>query len=261
VCAHTESSLVVWNLLTASVWWSAAVAVSSLAVDAQHGMFAVAVPPQPVRRWSGSQAGPANAAQRPGTGPDRLPNGHSAAAVACASMPNPTSTHAAASTAPGGGLVNGFGGGSSHMNGVLGSPASSMDAQARQRPGPELGAGAADGAAQEEEASSGAAARQLQASLGCPGGAVWYERASVVGLEQPQEQAGALPQAGQGQGPAQGSRGNDTAAASSVRGDVVYGGGGGTVLLFEAGSPVPKHAWMLPRYSTAWYFRSMMALQ
>ena len=42
--------LVVWNLLTASVWWSAATPASCLAVDAKSGAFAVALPREPVRR-------------------------------------------------------------------------------------------------------------------------------------------------------------------------------------------------------------------
>ena len=48
--------LVVWNLLTASVWWSAATPASCLAVDAKSGAFAVALPREPVRRWVPNQA-------------------------------------------------------------------------------------------------------------------------------------------------------------------------------------------------------------
>ena len=43
--------MVVWNLVTASVWWSAATPASCLAVDAKSGCFAVALPREPVRRW------------------------------------------------------------------------------------------------------------------------------------------------------------------------------------------------------------------
>ena len=50
--------LVVWNLLTASVWWSAATPASCLAVDAKSGAFAVALPREPVRRWVTNQAHP-----------------------------------------------------------------------------------------------------------------------------------------------------------------------------------------------------------
>ena len=53
-----SQSLVVWNLLTASVWWSAATPASCLAVDAKSGAFAVALPREPVRRWVSSQAQP-----------------------------------------------------------------------------------------------------------------------------------------------------------------------------------------------------------
>ena len=48
--------LVVWNLLTASVWWSAATPASCLAVDAKSGAFAVVLPREPVRRWVPNQA-------------------------------------------------------------------------------------------------------------------------------------------------------------------------------------------------------------
>ena len=50
--------LVVWNLLTASVWWSAATPASCLAVDAKSGAFAVALPREPVRRWVTDPAQP-----------------------------------------------------------------------------------------------------------------------------------------------------------------------------------------------------------
>jgi len=43
--------IVVWNLITASVWWSAATPASCLAVDAKSGAFAMALPREPVRRW------------------------------------------------------------------------------------------------------------------------------------------------------------------------------------------------------------------
>ena len=52
---HSQS-LVVWNLLTASVWWSAATPANCLAVDAKSGSFAVALPREPVRRWVPNQA-------------------------------------------------------------------------------------------------------------------------------------------------------------------------------------------------------------
>lgn len=44
--------VVVFNLITASVWWSAATPASCLAVDAKSGAFAVALPREPVRRWN-----------------------------------------------------------------------------------------------------------------------------------------------------------------------------------------------------------------
>ena len=44
--------IVVWNLISASVWWSAATPAGCLAVDAKSGAFAVALPRELVRRWT-----------------------------------------------------------------------------------------------------------------------------------------------------------------------------------------------------------------
>ena len=38
-----------------------------------------------------------------------------------------------------------------------------------------------------------------------------------------------------------------TAVGQPAEGSFMYGGGGGTVLLFEAGNPCPQGAWLLPR--------------
>ena len=37
--------------------------------------------------------------------------------------------------------------------------------------------------------------------------------------------------------------------AKQAEGSFMYGGGGGSVLLFDAGSPCPRAAWLLPRYA------------
>ena len=36
--------------------------------------------------------------------------------------------------------------------------------------------------------------------------------------------------------------------AKQAEGSFMYGGGGGSVLLFDAGDPCPRAAWLLPRY-------------
>ena len=38
-----------------------------------------------------------------------------------------------------------------------------------------------------------------------------------------------------------------TAVGQPAEGSFMYGGGGGTVLLFEASNPCPRGAWLLPR--------------
>ena len=40
-----------------------------------------------------------------------------------------------------------------------------------------------------------------------------------------------------------------TAVGQPAEGSFMYGGGGGTVLLFEAGNPCPQGAWLLPRWA------------
>ena len=49
----TNASLIVWNLLTESVWWSYALTVSAMAVDPDSGYIAVAVPAQHAEQVAG----------------------------------------------------------------------------------------------------------------------------------------------------------------------------------------------------------------
>lgn len=234
--AGEAPSLVVWNLLTVSVWWSAAVLTSALAVDATHGIFAVAVPPQPVRRLTAAGSGDIAALQ---LGQTRA-NNDAAQTITGHAASRGAGTGNAASSAGGmaavdGPLINGYGGASPRVNGTANSVSSSPN---------DIGLSAnqpASAAPQPGSAALGDASRALEqlgqvsdqlSSLACPGGAVWYERAGVVGMEQPQQQH---PPQTNGQ------------EASADQRDVVYGGGGGTVLLFGPGSPLPKEAWMLPR--------------
>lgn len=222
ICADGGSpSLVVWSLITASVWWSAAVAASCLAVDPRHRMFAIAVPPEPVRRWAGGATPrPVDGPAAPESPQPMLMNG-SAAAADAGSAASPVSPHAA------GRQMNGHRDaanvGSAHMNGAAagaGSSATSGSAGAQN--------GHRDEMAQRGEHES---AGQLEASVACSGGAFWYEEADSGG---DRRAVTAGPTGG-------------AAEAPSVRGSLVYGGGGGSVLLFEAGHPTPKQAWLLPR--------------
>ena len=221
-CVEEAPALVVWNLLTASVWWSAAAAVSCLAVDPAHGAFAVAFPPEPRRRLpaqsSSSEANAqgrarcpqpnGHASQQRGAAPDLAvlpaPNGDSAVGAAAgdgAASPMRVNGEAVNGTLPNGGLL------SSPESG-WGSPAAVQQA----------GTSAADDgrlAQQVAEAGLGSVADSLQLASGT----FWHGADAVVA-------------AGPAGAPATGE---------------VLGGGGGTVMLFEAGSPTPRHAWMLPR--------------
>ncbi|CAL8472222.1 g11764 [Coccomyxa elongata] len=219
ICSDSSPSMVVWNLLTASVWWSAAVAASCLAVDPHHGAFAIAVPPEPPRRWTGSAA--------PGALPERgsPPAAPGKDYPTTNGLPDTAVPRTPESALPNGPQTNGRRSGAAadrpYMNGTA----------------------AADGRAeaQKEAEEAGTAQRgsdavgQLEASAACSGGAVWFEEAEGAGGER------ALVHVGQG----------TAAELASSRGDSVYGGGGGSVLLFDAGSPTPKRAWLLPRSGAA----------
>ena len=213
ISADGAPSLVVWNLVTASVWWSAAVAASCLAVDPLHGAFAIALPPEPLRRWIGVAAPPALPAGPSASRPTM--NGMNGSAAA-ARQP-----HAAA---PANGLqMNGrraaAAAGRPHMNG----------AAANGRP--EAQSGSDEDAAQDSRQRADDAVSRLQASAVCAGGAFWYDEGKGTGDER------ALAHEG----------GGSAAEAALTRGGASYGGGGGSVLLFDPGCPTPKQAWLLPR--------------
>ena len=213
ISADGAPSLVVWNLVTASVWWSAAVAAACRAVDPLHGAFAVALPPEPLRRWIGVAALPA-----PPTGPSAsrpTMNGMNGSAAA-ARQP-----HAAA---PANGLqMNGrrvaAAAGRPRMNGT--------SANGR----PEAQSGSDEDAAQDSRQRADDAVSRLQASAVCAGGAFWYDEGKSTGDER------ALAH----------ESGGSAVEAALTRGSASYGGGGGSVLLFDPGCPTPKQAWLLPR--------------
>lgn len=72
----TNASLVVWNLLTESVWWSYALTVSAMAVDPDSSYIAVAVPAQhaePAAKSSSNSNLGAGAQQRQVKAADMLP--------------------------------------------------------------------------------------------------------------------------------------------------------------------------------------------
>lgn len=214
LCSDSSPSLVVWNLLTASVWWSAAVAASCLAVDPHHGAFAIAVPPEPPRRWTGSVV-PERGSPPAAPGKDHpTTNG----------LPDTAVPRTPESALPNGPQMNGRRSGAAagrpYMNGTA---AADGRAEAQQD---------AEEAGTVQRGSD--AVSQLEASAACSGGAVWFEEVEGAGGER------ALVHMGQG----------TAAELASSRGDSMYGGGGGSVLLFDAGSPTPKQAWLLPRWAS-----------
>ena len=202
----------VWNLVTASVWWSAAVAASCLAVDPVHGAFVIAVPPEPVRRWTGSAAPPA------------LPAGPSAARPMMNGFSEAAAQQPRAAPPANGVQMNGrrnaaAAAGWPHMNGAAANGRAGAQSGSDEDTGQEAGQ-------RTEDAIS-----RLQESSACAGGAFWYDEAEGTGDERAVAHAS----------------GGVAAKPTSSRGSLVYGGGGGSVLLFDAGCPTPKQAWLLPR--------------
>jgi hypothetical protein len=199
-CLDDAPSLVVWNLLTASVWWSAAAAVSCLAVDPAHGAFAVAFPPEPLRRLPRAQSSSVPAA--PDLAALPAPNGRAEEGAAAA---------AAAGASPM--CVNGEAANGAMPNGkLLSSPESGWESP---MPGQQPEASALEGRSADGQAAE-AWLGSLEASVQVASGTFWYGAGAAAG-----------------------------AAGRPVAGEMI-GGGGGTVMLFEAGSPTPKQAWMLP---------------
>jgi hypothetical protein len=85
-----------------------------------------------------------------------------------------------------------------------------------------------------------------------------YQQSSVSTRQQQQKlpgkdkQPGASSEGGAAQEGAQkakssGAGGEGSGGGQEAEGSFMYGGGGGTVLLFEAGDPCPRAAWLLPR--------------
>ena len=192
-------------------------AATCLAVDPHHGAFAIAVPPEPLRRWTGGMAAPGSSASERATPPAAPGKDHPTAN----GLPD-----TAVPRTPEAAILNG-----PQMNGRR-----SVAAAAR----PYMNGTAAVDSIEETQQDAGDsgteqwgsdAVSQLEASAACSGGAVWFEDMESAGGER------ALVHMGQG----------TAAELASSRGDSVYGGGGGSVLLFDAGSPTPKEAWLLPR--------------
>lgn len=200
-CLEDALSLVVWNLLTAAVWWSAAAAVSCLAVDPVHGAFAVAFPPEPVRRLPREQS--SGLAAAPDLAALPAPNGRAEEGTAAAAAAGEESPMRINGKAANGAMPNG---------GLLSSPESGFESP---MPGQQAGAPALEGRGADGQAAE-AGPGSLEASMQVASGTFWYGAGAAAG-----------------------------AAGRPAAGEVV-GGGGGTVMLFEAGDPTPKQAWMLP---------------
>ena len=215
-------ALVVWNLLTASVWWSAAAAVSCLAVDPAHGAFAVAFPPEPRRRvpaQGNSNQGGAQGGAPPTTQPNGSVSEQQGPSPNLAALPAPNGIGAAAAEDDGGmspTRVNGKAANGVLPNGGLqSSPESGWESPtAVQQPG----ASAPDDSRPDGQVAE-AGPGSLGYSLQLASGTFWYGADAMAAASK---------------------------AGMSAAGEVI-GGGGGTVMLFEAGSSTPKHAWMLPR--------------
>ena len=218
-CLGDAPSLVVWDLLSASVCWSAACAVHCLAVDPAHGCFAVALPPEPPRRWSPSS----EAGARPDQAPQLLGSSLTQRDGGGAGLSLLDSYDVGEVASPAGGAapmqVNGGGSGGEHQlpNGVASLATTSADSPMAQPADDNAAGDQTEGAGRGGDRAGeegGTALASLEAGAQLAGGAFWYD----------EEEAG-----------------------GGKAGGLIYGGGGGTVLLFEAGCPTPKQAWMLPR--------------
>ena len=226
-CLGDAPCLAVWDLLSASVWWSAACAVSCMAVDPAHGCFAVALPPEPLRHWAPGSGGEPGARPNQATalGASPQPNGGDAAIAL--SLPDGQNHRQIVSPADGAAPMQINGGASPAQRQLPNGMASPATTSAEDSPmlGPARPAGSQEEAAAMDQAEDGGedesadeegggALASLEAGAPLASGTFWYD----------EEEAG---------GP--------------NRGGLLYGGGSGTVLLFEAGCPTPKQAWMMPR--------------
>lgn len=75
---------------------------------------------------------------------------------------------------------------------------------------------------------------------------VGQQRRHNIHREQEQQQGGVSEEANQIASSAA-AEVEAGAGGQQAEGSFMYGGGGGTVLLFEAGDPCPRGAWLLPR--------------
>ncbi|CAL5220765.1 g2829 [Coccomyxa viridis] len=211
--------VVVWNLITASVWWSAATPASCLAVDAKSGAFAVALPREPVRRWT-----------------HRLPQPQ-AQPKAAISAKGETAGDATLSSA-----------GDAHLNGHSladeGAEPMEVDAADGELQGPEQLAALRGGVFWLDPPSSQSQASEHQQQQR-------QQRPSTEQQQRGGSKGGGVDAEGAQKADSSAAVAQTSDGAKQAEGSFMYGGGGGSVLLFDAGVPCPRAAWLLPRCPVA----------
>lgn len=108
--------------------------------------------------------------------------------------------------------------------------------------GPEQHAALRSGVFWLNPSSSQAQAGSLQSSV-----STRQQQQKLPGKQPGASSEGGAVQEGAQIAKSSGAGGEGSGGGQQAEGSFMYGGGGGTVLLFEAGDPCPRAAWLLPR--------------